>query len=73
LLARSIESVYRSIALVLFLTVGAAFALRIVSFGWHNAMQGNTFDIGYFGFSLPFIVLQLSSSGRFTETDYPKN
>jgi hypothetical protein len=61
--AASIADVYRYIALMLFSVVLVAFLLSIVDNGWPATVLGDRFDISYFCFALPFILL-LFNYGR---------
>lgn len=58
-LARTPKAAYTSIALTLFSAVAAAFLITVSSEGWAAAVTGSGFDISYFGFPLPFLLLSL--------------
>jgi hypothetical protein len=58
-LARTTKAVHATIALTLFSTVAATFLITVSSVGWASAVSGSGFDISYFGFPLPFLLLSL--------------
>jgi len=58
-LARTPKAVYVSIAFTLFSAVAAAFLITVSSVGWASAVIGSGFDISYFGFPLPFLLMSL--------------
>jgi hypothetical protein len=57
--AKSLTQVYRSIAFMLFSIVLAAFLISVASNGWSATILGDRFDISYFCFTLPFLLLLL--------------
>jgi hypothetical protein len=56
----SLRGIYRSICYMLFGVVFVAFMLNVVSKGWYTAVHGDGFDISYFSFTLPFLLLTLN-------------
>ncbi len=56
----SLHGVYRSISYMLFGVVFVAFILSVVNKGWHSAVHGDGFDISYFCFTLPYLLLTLN-------------
>jgi hypothetical protein len=69
LIVRSFEAVYKSITVTLFGVVFVAFTISTMSFGLTESVLGDRFDISYFSFAMPFLLLSLSRSG---ESNYPK-
>ncbi len=66
---RSPRGIYTAISVTLFGVVLVAFVISIINFGLTESVLGDRFDISYFSFALPFLLLSLSRSG---ESDYPK-
>jgi len=69
---RSLKGIYSSVSLILFGVVCMAFLIRALDYGWHKTVVGNGFDVSYFCFTLPFLLIaldfpkrKLSSSGDF--------
>lgn len=67
---RSLRAIYTSIAIVLFGVVFIAFVISLLNFGLTESVLGDRFDISYFSFALPFLLLSLARSG---EANYPKS
>jgi hypothetical protein len=55
--ADSVSALYRYITWILFGTVGVAFMISLCSRGWTAAVLGDRFDVSYFCFTLPFLLL----------------
>jgi hypothetical protein len=66
---KSLKGIYTSISVILFGVVFIAFVISIVGFGLTESVLGDRFDISYFSFTLPFLLLSLVPSG---ELNYPK-
>ncbi len=65
----SFRRIYSAISFILFGVVGIAFLLAVIHLGWNEAVLKDGFDISYFSFSLPFLLisLDLSQSNKITE------
>ena len=59
ILAKRSKAVYVSIAIILFSVVSIAFLMTVIRIGWNDAIVGSGFDISYFGFALPFLMVYL--------------
>jgi hypothetical protein len=70
LAVRSLRAVYTSITIVLFGVVLVAFVISLANFGLTESVLGDRFDISYFAFAMPFLLLSLAGSG---EANYPKS
>ena len=66
--ARRIETVHAHSALLLFSLVGAVFFQQVSDTEWSSAVFGDGFDISYFIFPVPFLLLALRSA-----TPVPQN
>jgi hypothetical protein len=66
---KSLKRIYFSIAFILFGVAGLAFATMVFDCGWHKALLGDGFDIGYFCFTLPFLLISLD----FPEKEIPSS
>ncbi len=58
-MARNITTLYRGVGLVLFGIVAYTFGTHLIDDGWNLTVQGDRFDLAYFGFCLPFILLSI--------------
>jgi hypothetical protein len=56
----SMTSTYRVAGFVLFAVVFLALAISVVGNGWTAAIHGDRFDISYFCFALPFLLLTVN-------------
>jgi hypothetical protein len=56
---KSIRCSYLSISLILFAVVLTVFTISAVKYGWAEAVYGDGFDISYFIFALPFLLLSM--------------
>lgn len=54
-----LKSIYSSISFILFGVACLAFAIVIIDCGLYDAVFGDGFDISYFCFALPFLLLSL--------------
>jgi hypothetical protein len=59
---RSLKRIYSSLAFILFSVIGASFLLTVFDYGWQEAVFGGGFDISYFCFALPFLLISLDFS-----------
>ena len=59
----SLQGIYRCITYMLFSIIFVAFVLSVKSNGWHSTIHGDGFDISYFCFTLPFLLLTLNYRG----------
>jgi hypothetical protein len=55
--ARSVSDVYHYITGMLFAAVGLVFVIALFDHGWSTTILGDRFDISYFCFTLPFLLL----------------
>jgi hypothetical protein len=62
--APSMAVVYRYTALTLFAAVFIAFCISLLDQGWPAAVMADRFDISYFCFALPFLLLSLDYERR---------
>jgi hypothetical protein len=56
---RSLKRIYSSVSFILFGVAGVAFIVMVFNCGWYQTVLGDGFDIGYFCFSLPFLLISL--------------
>lgn len=63
---RSLARIYSSVAFLLFGVTCAAFILSVLGQGWYQAILGDRFDISYFCFALPFLLISLDFDGKRT-------
>ena len=56
-------------ATFLFITVAVAFSISVTSVGFCKAVRGDFFDISYFCFTLPFLLLALGDDPFAAESD----
>jgi hypothetical protein len=66
----SLRRIYSAISFILFGVVGIAFLLAVIHLGWNEAVLKDGFDISYFSFALPFLLisLDLSKGNKITES-----
>lgn len=57
---KSLKGIYNSISVMLFGIVLIAFVISIVNFGLTESVLGDKFDISYFSFCLPFLLISLT-------------
>jgi hypothetical protein len=55
----SLKDVYSSVALILFGVTCVAFILSVLDYGWYQAVLEDLFDVSYFCFALPFLLISL--------------
>ncbi len=67
---KSLKGIYTSISVMLFGVVLIAFVISIVNFGLTESVLGDRFDISYFSFCLPFLLISLTitDEDRLAET-----
>jgi len=56
---RSLEGIYSSVLFILFGVTCAAFVMTGLDHGWYQTVQRDGFDISYFCFALPFLLISL--------------
>jgi len=61
---RSLRGVYFAVSLTLFAVVLVAFLGSILDYGWHQAVLQDAFDISYFVFAVPFLLISLDFRQR---------
>lgn len=61
---KTLKSIYTSISVMLFGIVLIAFVLSIINFGLTESVLGDRFDISYFSFCLPFLLMSLTITGE---------
>lgn len=59
LTVRSLKSIYSSVSFILFGVTCVTFLLRVFDLGWFKAVLESGFDIGYFCFALPYLLISL--------------
>lgn len=59
LVIRSLKGIYFAVFFLLFGVTCAAFIIALFNFGWDKAVLRNGFDISYFSFALPFLLISL--------------
>lgn len=57
--AKKLSSIYTWITITLFSVVLTSFILAIARFGWYSSVFQDRFDISYFCFTLPFLLISL--------------
>jgi hypothetical protein len=57
--AQSPPDLYRFLGVLLFCVVGTSFARAIVTHGWTDSLFRHAFDISYFLFSMPFVLISV--------------
>ncbi len=57
---KSLKGIYASISVMLFGVVFIAFVISIVNSGLAESVLGDRFDISYFSFCLPFLLISLT-------------
>ncbi|MFH1335331.1 MAG: hypothetical protein ABII96_02345 [Candidatus Zixiibacteriota bacterium] len=60
----SLMKIYTAISFILFGIVGIAFLIAVIHLGWYGAVLKDGFDISYFSFSLPFLLISLDLSKK---------
>ncbi len=60
----SLKRIYSCVAFILFGVTCVAFILSIFDHGWYQAIFGDRFDISYFCFALPFLLISLDLPGK---------
>jgi len=60
----SLKRIYSSIGFILFGVTFMLFIISVFDFGWYQAVLGDRFDISYFCFALPFLLISLDFSGK---------
>lgn len=66
LTSRSLKRIYSSVSFVLFGVIGAAFILAVFNLSWYKAVLGSGFDIAYFCFALPYLLISLDFAEKRT-------
>lgn len=61
---RSLTRIISSISFVLFGVICVAFIMAVLGFGWFQTVLGDGFDISYFCFTLPFLLISLDLSEK---------
>jgi hypothetical protein len=59
LIIRSLKRIYSAVSFILFGVTGLAFVMTWFNSGWDNTVLRNGFDISYFAFALPFLLISL--------------
>ncbi len=62
--SKDIEDIFFYAGILLFLLVLWAFVARVVDVGWQGVFLRNRFDVGYFIFCVPYLVLSIGGSGK---------
>lgn len=57
--AKTVNVLYKYMAAILFAVVSIAFLISVINSGWHATVLQDGFDISYFCFMLPFLILAL--------------
>jgi hypothetical protein len=60
----SLRKVYSAVSFFLFAVVLVAFIIKVLDYGWHQAVLGDGFDISYFAFAVPFLLISLDFRGK---------
>ncbi len=63
---RSLKGIYSSVSFILFGVISVAFVLAVFNMGWHKAVFGSGFDIAYFCFALPYLLISLEFAEKGT-------
>lgn len=61
---KSLKNIYASVAFMLLGVIGVSLFLSVLNRGWHHAVIGDGFDISYFCFALPFLLISLDFHRR---------
>jgi hypothetical protein len=61
---KSLRGVYTAISVMLFGVVFIAFVISIINFGLTESVLGDRFDISYFSFALPFLLISFGTNGE---------
>ncbi len=61
---KSLKGIYTAISVMLFGVVLIAFVISIVNFGLAESVLGDRFDISYFSFALPFLLISFGTNGE---------
>jgi hypothetical protein len=56
---RSLKGIYSSTSFILFGVICVAFVITAFNYGWHKTVLRDGFDISYFCFALPFLIISL--------------
>ena len=56
---RTLTEIYSAVSFILFGVVSIAFILSVLKLGWSQAVLKDGFDISYFSFTLPFLLISL--------------
>ncbi len=59
LAVKSLKGIYFSVSLVLFGVICVPFIVAVLNCGWHKTILKDGFDISYFCFTLPFLLISL--------------
>jgi hypothetical protein len=62
----SLRKIYSAVSFFLFAVVLVAFIIKGLDYGWHQAVLGDGFDISYFAFAVPFLLISLNFRQRET-------
>ena len=65
---RSLERIYSSVLFILFGVTCAAFVMTVLDHGWYQTVQRDGFDISYFCFALPFLLISLEFTNKGTDS-----
>jgi hypothetical protein len=60
----SLRRIYSSVGFILFGVTFMVFIVSVFDLGWYQAVLGDRFDISYFCFALPFILISLDFSEK---------
>ncbi|UCB52865.1 MAG: hypothetical protein JSV10_01880 [Candidatus Zixiibacteriota bacterium] len=60
----SLRRVYSAVSFTLFAVVLVAFSTSVLDLGWHQSVLGDGFDISYFAFAIPFLIVSLDFRGK---------
>jgi hypothetical protein len=64
----SLRKIYSAVSFILFAVVLVAFSASVLQYGWHQAVLKDAFDISYFAFAVPFLLVSLN----FREREIPQ-
>jgi len=59
LIIKSLKGIYSAISFLLFGVIGIALVKALFNYGWYKTIVGDGFDISYFSFALPFLIISL--------------
>jgi hypothetical protein len=68
--AKSLINIYKAAGFVLFIVVCVAFVISLIDKGWAATIHGDRFDISYFCFALPFLLLTINYGRAKENPDY---